>query len=219
MVAHEARVEPVLHLDDWVEESSPSVGPELELLSTYLARGGRQDFARLHRYLAPSVHAGAARALVLDPRRRGRSHLPDLMQEAWLHLLANNAQALRSFDVSRGHLRTYVARVAFNRALDRLRLRNVGDVGAETLEPLETVRALEVRDPIEARDGLQGLTQYLRNTLPSGVARVFDAVFVKDHDTAEAAHQLGFTRPYILKCKNEIRKAARSWRGRHYGDD
>lgn len=187
-----------------------------EALTRYLNTGRRRDFDRLHVALNAHVHMGCARALRAIPGGR-RNQLPDLMQEVWIHLLADDARVLRKFDPERGFLRGFVVTVAFRRARDVLRRAPVGDADVELRDVSTTDEQTALRH--EARDALDKLARELDSQLRGRARPIFQELFVEGSDAAEVSERVGVTRGYVHKCAATVRRVARAWRERNLNDE
>ncbi|MEM7676564.1 MAG: sigma-70 family RNA polymerase sigma factor [Myxococcota bacterium] len=199
--------------------ASPS-GDAVDALDRYLRQPGQAQFRALEPFLTPIIHVAAANAARRDRHQRGRECIPDLMQEVWIHLLADDARVLRGFDPDRGSLPAYVGRIAYNRSRDRLRSPYLGDRTAQDAGTGALVlRTYDPEPSLEASDFLGRLVQYFERTLSGGMRQIFHRSFVEDQDSDATGQALGLSPSYILKCRSEIRRRAKSFRERHGSAD
>ncbi len=142
---------------------SPSEAPSLDGLLQATGRGDRAAFDQLYDEVSGLVY-GLVLRVVRDP-----SLAEDVSQEALVEIW----RRAPLFDVQRGSARSFVARIAHARAVDRVRSeqahrdRNERDFARtpETTEPAaaETVTALHEAAAI--RDALRNLTQTQRQAV------------------------------------------------------
>ncbi|MEL7370294.1 MAG: sigma-70 family RNA polymerase sigma factor [Myxococcota bacterium] len=192
----------------------------VDALERYLRQPGQGQFRAVEPFLTPIIHIAAANAVRRDRHQRGRECIPDLMQEVWIHLLSDNARVLRGFDSERGSLSAYVGRIAYNRARDRLRSPYLGDRTAQ--DAGTGALALRTYDPepsLEASDFLGRLVRYFERTLSGGMRQIFQQSFVEDQDSDATSQALGLSPSYVLKCRSEIRRRAKSFRERQGSSD
>lgn len=184
--------------------------PDLELLRQLLAgdeRAGTRFFERFRETVELSVRQAIARMPVRDRQQE----LQDVCHDVWLALWERDKARLRRFDPSRGvQLSTWIARVARNRAIDRMRcyerriarresdgaLRWTADVRPLPPEQIDAQRKREL-----ARRALDRLRDRDRDFLASW--------YVEERCPGELARELGvaLTTVYTRRCKIQKRLA------------
>lgn len=180
-------------------------------LDRFLRTRASRDFRVLHDRLLSTVHQAAAGALAGDPQKRGRELLADLIQDAFLHLVADDARVLRAYEPSRGRLRPFVKRIALNRARDRLRSPHLGEAVDGTIEIEEHHASASEEPSLEDRDLLQKLVAHLVQTLPGGRPLAL-AAMLRDERPQAVAERTGLSSAYVNRCFSDVRRHARRWR-------
>lgn len=168
-----------------------------ELVSCALAR----DRAAL-RYLfahviCPVVERRLAHRLALAGADRAALH--DHVQEVLVHLLERDADVLRRWDPARGSLEPYVAKVADNHLISRLRKR-------PPPSPIEEpdLEAATTASP-EQRAACSHLVMRLLRELNDSDAALFRAVYLEELSPNEAATALGISRDAAHKRIQRLR--------------
>jgi RNA polymerase sigma factor (sigma-70 family) len=178
-----------------MESSTP------ELLALGLS-GDRRAMGRVvAEILCPVVERRLARHLALLGVNRQEHR--DLVQGALLHLLERDAEVLRRWDARRGGLEGYVAVVAENFVLSRLRKKS----------PPRPVDDLDVRpgseESPEAGASFAGLVRRLVAEMSDDEAALFHAVFMEELSPEEAAGQLGVGLEAVYKRIQRLRARLR----------
>lgn len=180
--------------------------------------GERAAIRTLVDELTPAIQTRVARLLLRSgtAARRGsiRQEVDDLTQSVFELLFADDGQALRSFDPTRGlSLSRYVSLVAEREVISILRSRRRSPY---TEDPTETL-TLEARAPsvppaegeVLTRLMTHRLFARLRDTLSPLGMRVFERLFC-DEETPEAVcDELGMSHDALYAWRSRIRKTAR----------
>ncbi len=160
--------------------------------------GDRQAMRQLFAHvISPVVERRLAHRLALAGA--DRATLRDHVQEVLVHLLERDADILRRWDPDRGRLEPYVAKVADNLLISRLR-RRAPPSPSEDLDsevaPGETP---------EAHAGFSHLVIRLLRELTDSDAALFRALYLEELSPDEAASQLGITREAAHKRIQRLR--------------
>lgn len=168
-----------------------------ELVKLALA-GDRQAMRQLFaRVICPVVERKLARRLALASADRAALH--DHVQEVLVHLLERDADVLRRWDPQRGALEPYIAKVAENHLISRLRRKPppqpTDDVDSE---------AAAGETPAEGA-AFSHLVLHLLREMSDNDAALFRAVYLEELSPDEAAAHLGITRDAAHKRIQRLR--------------
>jgi RNA polymerase sigma factor (sigma-70 family) len=154
----------------------------------------RQLFAHV---ICPVVERKLAHRLALAGADRAALH--DHVQEVLVHLLERDADVLRRWDPQRGALEPYIAKVAENHLISRLRRRPPpspsDDVDSEPSE----------RETPEDSAAFAHLVVHLLREMSDSDAELFRAVYLEELSPDEAAARLGITRDAAHKRIQRLR--------------
>lgn len=172
---------------------------------------------RLVALLTPVVHARVVRTLV---RRRGalgrdvRQEVPDLAQEVFVALFADDARVLRAWDPARGlSLVSFCGLVAEREAASILRSgrRSPWTESATELDTLE--KELAHVAPAEAfvasREQLDRIVDRLREDLSPRGLELFHRLIVEEEDVASVCASTNMTPDAVYAWKSRIGKLVR----------
>lgn len=159
------------------------------------------DRSAVRRLFAQVICPAVERRLSYRLARRAADHteLRDYVQEVFVHLLERDAAVLRRWDPERGALEAYVAKVAENVMLSRLRKR----------PPPRPTDELDQQVAEGSQPGdsaaFSGLVRRLLADLSESDAHLFRAVYLEELSPEEAAAQLGVTREAAYKRIQRLR--------------
>lgn len=167
------------------------------LMSSALG-GDRQAMRRLFAHvICPVVERKLAHRLAASGADRAALH--DHVQEVLIHLLERDADVLRRWDPARGALEPYVAKVAENHLISRLR-RKPPPSPSEDLD-------LEPASSATPEDGaaFSRLVVHLVREMSDDDAQLFRAIYLEELSPDEAATRLGITRDAAHKRIQRLR--------------
>jgi RNA polymerase sigma factor (sigma-70 family) len=154
----------------------------------------RQLFAHV---ICPVVERKLGHRLALAGADRAALH--DHVQEVLVHLLERDADVLRRWDPRRGALEAYVAKVAENHLISRLRRRPPpspsDDLDSEA----------SAGETPEAGASFSHLVMHLLREMTDSDAALFRAVYLEELSLDEAATLLGITRDAVHKRIQRLR--------------
>jgi RNA polymerase sigma factor (sigma-70 family) len=160
--------------------------------------GDRQAMRQLFAHvICPAVERRLAHRLALAGA--GREALHDHVQEVLVHLLERDADVLRRWDPQRGRLEPYVAKVADNFLISRLRRRPPPSPS----EDLDREAATSATP--EESAGFSHLVLRLLREMNDNDAALFRAVYLEELSPDEAAAVLGITRDAAHKRIQRLR--------------
>jgi RNA polymerase sigma factor (sigma-70 family) len=160
--------------------------------------GDRQAMRQLFAHvISPVVERRLGHRLAIAGGDRGA--LRDHVQEVLVHLLERDADVLRRWDPDRGRLEPYVAKVADNFLISRLRRRPPPSPS----EDLDSEPA--PCDTPETHAGFSHLVMRLLRELTDNDAALFRAVYLEELSPDEAAGQLGISREAAHKRIQRLR--------------
>lgn len=172
--------------------------PSTDALVGAALAGDRAAMRRLlAEVLAPVIERRLAHRLATGGAERAA--LRDHVQEVMVHLLERDAAVLRRWDPTRGRLEPYVAKVADNFVISRLRRR-------PPPTPIETVD--DERAPTGTpEDGaaFARLVERLVRELSEADALLFRAIYLEELTPEEAAAALGISREAAHKRIQRLR--------------
>jgi RNA polymerase sigma factor (sigma-70 family) len=168
-----------------------------ELVRRSLA-GDRQAMRQLFAHvICPVIERRLAHRLALAGADRAALH--DHVQEVLIHLLERDAEVLRRWDPLRGALEPYVAKVADNHLISRLRRRPPPSPS----EDLDS-EAGTSQTPEEGA-AFSHLVLHLLREMTDSDAQLFRAVYLEELSPEEAAARLGITREAAHKRIQRLR--------------
>jgi RNA polymerase sigma factor (sigma-70 family) len=168
-----------------------------DLVSSALA-GDRQAMRQLFAHvICPVVERRLAHRLAMSGA--DRTALRDHVQEVLVHLLERNAEVLRRWDPQRGMLEPYVAKVADNHLISRLRKRPPPSPS----EDLDS-EAAATETPEQGASFSHMVVRLLRE-MNDNDAALFRAVYLEELSPDEAATRLGITREAVHKRIQRLR--------------
>lgn len=168
-----------------------------ELVRCALA-GDRQAMRHLFAHvICPVVERRLGRRLALAGADRAALH--DHVQEVLVHLLDRDAEVLRRWDPGRGALEPYVAKVAENLMISRLRRRPPPSPS----EDLDSEAAAS--ETPEEGTAFAHLVMRLLREMTDSDAALFRAVYLEELSPEEAAARLGITRDAAHKRIQRLR--------------
>ncbi|HEX4422333.1 MAG TPA: sigma-70 family RNA polymerase sigma factor [Kofleriaceae bacterium] len=168
-----------------------------ELVSCALA-GDRQAMRQLFAHvICPVVERRLAHRLAMSGA--DRTALRDHVQEVLVHLLERNAEVLRRWDPERGLLEPYVAKVADNHLISRLRKRPPPSPS----EDLDS-EAAATETPEQGASFSHMVVRLLRE-MNDNDAALFRAIYLEELSPDEAAARLGITREAVHKRIQRLR--------------
>ena len=147
-------------------------------LARAVARGERAAIAALTRRCLPVVHS-IARRLMNDS-----AEAEDLAQETFVKVW----RAIDRYDAERARLETWVARIATNVCLDRLRKRREATLGEDMPEPPDPAAGADAR--VEAQVSAQRVRVAVA-CLPERQRLALELCSFQDRTNIEAAEILG----------------------------
>jgi RNA polymerase sigma factor (sigma-70 family) len=160
--------------------------------------GDRQAMRELFaRVICPVVERRLARRLTLAGADRAALH--DHVQEVLVHLLDRDADVLRRWDPQRGPLEPYVAKVADNHLISRLR-RKPPPSPSEDLD-----QEIAANETPEEGAAFSHLVVRLLREMNDNDAALFRAVYLEELSPDEAAALLGITRDAAHKRIQRLR--------------
>jgi RNA polymerase sigma factor (sigma-70 family) len=160
--------------------------------------GDRQAMRQLFAHvICPVVERRLARRLALAGADRAALH--DHVQEVLVHLLERDAEVLRRWDPERGTLEPYVAKVAENYLISRLRKRPP-PTPSEDLDD----EAATSETPEEGA-AFSHLVLHLLREMNDNDAALFRAVYLEELSPDEAAALLGISRDAAHKRIQRLR--------------
>jgi RNA polymerase sigma-70 factor (ECF subfamily) len=177
--------------------SSPMAAPQDD--SVLVARSCRRDveaFAQLYDRYSRLVYSVALRVI------RSASAAEDILHDVFLQLW----QAPERFDSARGNLPVWMAVIARNRAIDRLRQQR------NTVDPAETVliSSIDISSSVELSEFVDRVREVL-NGMPEAQRRAVEMAFFDGKTHAEIAtatrEPLGTVKTRIRSALITIRKA------------
>jgi RNA polymerase sigma factor (sigma-70 family) len=154
----------------------------------------RQLFAHV---ICPAVERRLAHRLALAGA--DRAALRDHVQEVLIHLLERDADVLRRWDSARGPLEPYVAKVADNHLISRLRKRPPPSP-SEDLD-----REIGASETPEQGAAFSHMVMRLLREMNDNDAALFRAVYLEELSPDEAAERLGITRDAAHKRIQRLR--------------
>lgn len=160
----------------------------------------RQLFAHV---ICPVVERRLAHRLTLSGA--DRAALRDHVQEVLVHLLERDADVLRRWDPARGMLEPYVAKVADNHLISRLRRRPPPSPS----EDLDSEAGTS--ETPEQGAAFSHLVVRLVRELTDSDAQLFRAVYLEELSPDEAAARLGITRDAAHKRIQRLRGRLTKW--------
>lgn len=168
-----------------------------ELVSRALA-GDRAALRQLFAHvISPAVERRLAHRLAMAGA--DRAALRDHVQEVLVHLLERDADVLRRWDPSRGALEPYVAKVADNLVISRLR-KKAPPSPSEDLDR----EAAPTQSPEQGASFSHMVARLVRE-LSEADAALFRAVYLEELSPDEAAAQLGISREAAHKRIQRLR--------------
>jgi RNA polymerase sigma factor (sigma-70 family) len=168
-----------------------------DLVSSALA-GDRQAMRQLFAHvICPVVERRLAHRLAMSGA--DRTALRDHVQEVLVHLLERNAEVLRRWDPQRGLLEPYVAKVADNHLISRLRKRPPPSPS----EDLDS-EAAATETPEQGASFSHMVVRLLRE-MNDNDAALFRAIYLEELSPDEAAARLGITREAVHKRIQRLR--------------
>jgi RNA polymerase sigma factor (sigma-70 family) len=157
-------------------------------------RAMRQLFAHV---ICPVVERKLGHRLALAGADRAALH--DHVQEVLVHLLERDADVLRRWDPRRGALEAYIAKVAENHLISRLR-RRPQPSPSDDLD-----REASAAETPEAGASFSHLVMHLLREMTDSDAALFRAVYLEELSLDEAATRLGITRDAVHKRIQRLR--------------
>jgi len=154
----------------------------------------RQLFAHV---ICPVIERRLAHRLALAGA--DRAALADHVQEVLVHLLERDAEVLRRWDPERGALEPYVAKVADNHLISRLRKRPPPSPTDEA----DSEAAASASPEIGA--ACSHAVMRVLGELGDGDAALFRAVYLEELSPGEAADVLGISREAVHKRIQRLR--------------
>lgn len=168
-----------------------------DLVSRALA-GDRAAMKQLFtQVISPAIERRLAHRLALAGA--DRAALRDHVQEVLVHLLERDAEVLRRWDPARGGLAPYVAKVADNLVISRLR-RRPPPSPSDDLDR----EAAPTQTPEEGASFSHMVVRLIRELTDSDAA-LFRAVYLEELSPDEAAAQLGISRDAAHKRIQRLR--------------
>ena len=176
--------------------------PDMESSTQDLVRralaGDHQAMRELFAHvICPVVERKLAHRLALSGADRAALH--DHVQEVLVHLLERDADVLRRWDPGRGPLEPYVAKVADNQMISRLRRRPPPNPS----EDLDNEAAASATP--EEGAAFSHLVLHLLREMNDDDAALFRAVYLEELTPDEAAALLGITRDAAHKRIQRLR--------------
>jgi RNA polymerase sigma factor (sigma-70 family) len=160
--------------------------------------GDRQAMRQLFAHvICPAIERRLAHRLALAGADRAALH--DHVQEVLVHLLERDADVLRRWDPDRGRLEPYVAKVADNFVISRLRRRPPPSPSQD----LDSEAATS--ETPEDQTGFSHLVLRLLRELTDSDAALFHAVYLEELSPDEAAALLGISRDAAHKRIQRLR--------------
>ena len=160
--------------------------------------GDRQAMRQLFAHvICPVIERRLAHRLALAGADRAALH--DHVQEVLVHLLERDASVLRRWDPERGPLEPYVAKVADNHLISRLRKKPPPSPS----EDLDNEAA--VSETPEDNAAFSHLVLRLVREMTDNDAELFRAVYLEELLPDEAAARLGITRDAVHKRIQRLR--------------
>ena len=167
-------------------------------LVTRALAGDRQAMRQLFAHvICPVVERRLSHRLALAGA--SRAELADHVQEVLVHLLERDAEVLRRWDPGRGRLEPFVAKVAENHLISRLR-RKPPPSPSESLD----LEAASSATP-EQGAALSHTVLRLLREMTENDAMLFRAMYLEELSPDEAAAQLGITRDAAHKRIQRLR--------------
>jgi RNA polymerase sigma factor (sigma-70 family) len=154
----------------------------------------RQLFAHV---ICPVIERRLAHRLALAGADRAALH--DHVQEVLVHLLERDAAVLRRWDPARGMLEPYVAKVAENLLISRLRRRPPPSPSDELDSEVDASATPE------QGAGFSLLVLRLFREMSESDAELFRAVYLEECSPEEAAGRLGISREAAHKRIQRLR--------------
>jgi RNA polymerase sigma factor (sigma-70 family) len=168
-----------------------------DLVRSALA-GDRQAMRQLFAHvICPVIERRLARRLALSGADRAALH--DHVQEVLVHLLERDAEVLRRWDPERGLLEPYIAKVADNHLISRLRRRPPPSPSDE----LDREAATSATP--EQGAAFSHMVVRLLREMSDNDAALFRAVYLEELSPDEAATRLGITRDAAHKRIQRLR--------------
>lgn len=171
--------------------------PNQELVTRALA-GDRPAMRQLFtQVICPAIERRLGHRLALAGADRGT--LRDHVQEVVVHLLERDAAVLRKWDPARGALEPFVAKVAENHMISRLRKRPPPTPSEELDEEAGTSQT-----PEEGASFSHLVVRLLRE-MNDNDAALFRAIYLEELSPDEAATRLGISREAAHKRIQRLR--------------
>lgn len=168
-----------------------------ELVESALA-GDRQAMRQLFAHvICPVVERRLAHRLALAGA--DRAALLDHVQEVLVHLLQRDAEVLRRWDPQRGMLEPYIAKVAENLLISRLRRKPPPSPSADL------DHEVVAREAPEEDAAFAHLVRRLLREMNDNDAALFRAVYLEELSPDEAAAMFGITRAAVHKRIQRLR--------------
>lgn len=183
----------------WVDPLTTLMERTTQELVRQALAGDRQALRQLFAHvISPAVERRLAHRLALAGA--DRAALRDHVQEVLVHLLERDADVLRRWDPARGRLEPYVAKVADNFLISRLRRRPPPTPS----EDLDAEAAPGATTP-EDSAAFSHLVVRLLREMTDNDAALFRAVYLEELSPDEAAAQLGISREAAHKRIQRLR--------------
>jgi len=160
--------------------------------------GDRQAMRQLFAHvICPVIERKLAHRLAIAGA--DRAALRDHVQEVLIHLLERDAEVLRRWDPGRGRLEPYLAKVADNFVISRLRRRPPPSPSEDLDSEADT------HETPEDEAAFSHLVVHLVREMTDNDAALFRAVYLEELSPDEAAAQLGITRDAAHKRIQRLR--------------
>jgi RNA polymerase sigma factor (sigma-70 family) len=170
----------------WVDSLTIHMERTTQELVRQALMGDREALRQLFAHvICPVVERRLAHRLALAGAERAA--LRDHVQEVLVHVLERDAEVLRRWDPTRGRLEPYVAKVADNFLISRLR-RRPPPTPSEDLDREAATSATP-----EDSAAFSHLVVRLLREMTDNDAALFRAVYLEELSPDEAAAQLGIT--------------------------
>ncbi len=163
-------------------------------LAQSVSRGERAAIAALTRRCLPVVHS-VARRLIKDA-----SEAEDIAQETFVKVW----RAIDRFDADRARLETWVARIATNICLDRLRKRREATLGEDSPERADSAPRA---DALLAAGGSAARVRQAVEALPDRQRAALELCTFQDRTNIEAAEILGVSVEAVESLLARARRA------------
>lgn len=184
--------------------------PDLKLVRRALAGHGRAMRTLVDRLL-PVIRARVRRQVRDMPGRR-----EDMVQDVWVHLLANGGAALRAFDPKKGSsLEGFVGLLTERRIIDERRKAGAARRGADRQvhdpDAIATAPALSTPEDVAiSADLAQRLGEHLMRVLSGTGQLVFRLIYTDQCTPAEAAAAMGVKVQVVYNWQHRIRTEVRA---------